>query len=699
MFGRMDFFKQLYRINFLTLKNYCFYIYSFLRRKHVLFSLLFLFYGFSTISLHAQLKYTDSLKQELNKKNIPDSVRAEILIELGNNLYLSDKQEAKKYFIDLYNLAQSNDNPFYEGRACSGIGDIYYEKSSYDSAMYYYLLADSLYAIDTSQISKESRASNKASIANIEIMHNNYELAAQYYTQAIHIMQKSDAENKWKVIGNLYEGLGSIYHDLGQFDKGLDYDLKALEAHKKQTNNLLLTGMLELYVAGDYTDLKKMSDAKSHLVSADSISKQLESNTFYYQLYSEWGRFYQKSSLLPQAVDNFQKSLSYAKELGDKFKIMNAYRMIGFAYRDMQEYPKSAEALKEALNLTNELKNFRLKSETLKKLAFVEAKQHHDFEAVQYYQQYINLSDSLNEAETKKQINEIENKYQAKQKQDSILVLQKNNLIQSLALNKRKNINNALVLGFILLVLIGMLIYLNLRHRHYILKQNELLHKQRIQELEKEHQLVAMQSVLKGQEEERSRLAKDLHDGVGGLLSGVKLSLSTMKGNVFLSEQNAQSVNVVIEQLDQSIAELRRVSHNMMPEALIKFGLKEALENYCENINLSGPLKVKLQTYGLENRMEQSTEIVVYRMVQELLNNVIKHAEATNVLVQLTRAEERFSLTVEDDGKGFDGSKVDGKEGAGIANIKARAEYLNGTVDIQSAPGEGTSVNIVGKIV
>lgn len=658
-----------------------------------------LFFGLGIAPSEAQNKYVDSLTQELSKKNLRDSVRAEILIELGSNLYLSDKQKAKEYFLELYNLAHSKADHFYEGRAYSGIGDIYYEKSNYDSAMYYYLLADSLYAMNASQISKESRASNKANMANIEIMRNNYKTAIEYYTQAITVMQKSDAENKWKVIGSLYEGLGSIYHDLSQFNKALDYDLKALESHKKQVNNLLLTGMLELYVAGDYIDLKEMNEAKPHLMSADSIGVQLQSAVFYYQLYSEWGRFYQKSSLLSQAIDNFQKSLSYAKGSGDKFKIMNAYRMIGFAYRDEKEFSKSANALKKALTLTIELKNYRLKTETLKKLAEVEAKRHHDREAVQYYQQYIQLSDSLNEADIKKQINEIENKYQAKQKQDSILVLKKSNEIQLLSLNKRKNLNYVLLTVVVLSGLIGILIYRNMRHRHYILEQHGMLNKQRIQELEKEHQLVAMQSVLKGQEEERSRLAKDLHDGVGGLLSGVKLSLSTMKGNVFLTEENAQSVNNVIVQLDHSIAELRRVSHNMMPESLIKYGLKEALENYCENLNLSGKIKVQLQAYGMEKRMEQNTEIVLYRIVQELLNNTIRHADAKNVLIQLSQSDDTFNLTVEDDGKGFDMATAGAKGGAGLANIKARAEYLGATVDFRSVTEEGTSVSVIGKIM
>ena len=170
--------------------------------------------------------------------------------------------------------------------------------------------------------------------------------------------------------------------------------------------------------------------------------------------------------------------------------------------------------------------------------------------------------------------------------------------------------------------------------------------------------------------------------------------MSTMKGNVFLSDDNARSFENVIVQLDQSIAELRRVSHNMMPEALIKYGLKEAVENYCENLNMSGKIKVQLQTYGMDARMEQSAEIVIYRIIQELLNNVIKHAEAGTVLIQLARQDDRFNLTVEDDGKGFNVSEE--RHGAGLANIKARVDYLNGTMDVVSAKGEGTSVHIEG---
>jgi signal transduction histidine kinase len=453
--------------------------------------------------------------------------------------------------------------------------------------------------------------------------------------------------------------------------------------------------MAALYAANDYIDLNDFKNAGVHLSGAEALADQVQSSNLFYKLYLTYGRLHQKTKEYRPAVDSYKKAMEYVRQTGNVFSQMNVLRQLGFAYRDMKAYPESIKALEEALRLIRQLDNKRLEAETVKKLGDVLTLQQHYREASAYYQQYIMLKDSLNEAETKKKINEIENKYQAERKHDSILVLQKDSQLQKLALRKKGNQNIGIIIGAALLLLVAFLVYRNLRNKHRLLEQHEALHAQRILELEKERQLVAMQSVMKGQEEERSRLARDLHDGVGGLLSGVKLSLSTMKGNVFLPEEHAQSVNNVLTQLDRSITELRRVSHNMMPEALIKFGLKETLENYCENINLSGTLKVQLQTYGMDERMEQNTEIVLYRIVQELLNNVIKHAEAKNVLIQLIRKDSHFSLTVEDDGRGFD-PDTGRKEGAGLSNIRARVDYLGGTIDVRSAPGEGTSVNIEG---
>jgi signal transduction histidine kinase len=206
--------------------------------------------------------------------------------------------------------------------------------------------------------------------------------------------------------------------------------------------------------------------------------------------------------------------------------------------------------------------------------------------------------------------------------------------------------------------------------------------------------LLATESILKGQEDERNRLAQDLHDGLGGMLSGVKLTLSAMKGNIILPEEGGRLFTKAFELLDNSIGEMRRVAHNMMPEALVKLGLQQALQDYCDGINESKILLINCEFHGLENRIDSSTEIIIYRIVQELINNIIKHANAGNALVQVIRKETELNITVEDDGKGFVKEDIAALTGAGLKNIQSRVDYLKGELDIKSTPGLGTSVHI-----
>jgi signal transduction histidine kinase len=200
--------------------------------------------------------------------------------------------------------------------------------------------------------------------------------------------------------------------------------------------------------------------------------------------------------------------------------------------------------------------------------------------------------------------------------------------------------------------------------------------------------------MLKGQEEERSRLAKDLHDGLGGLLSGVKFSLSNMKDNLVITPDNMAVFERSLDMIDTSIKELRRVAHNMMPELLTKFGLDEALKEYCNTINATNLLSVKYQSIGMGTRIEKSSEIIIYRIIQELLNNIMKHAAATEAMVQLVKEDSRFSIIVEDNGKGFNTALIKDNKGAGLTSIQSRVDYLKGQLEVHSEPGKGTLVTI-----
>ncbi|MEO8769714.1 MAG: sensor histidine kinase [Ferruginibacter sp.] len=211
---------------------------------------------------------------------------------------------------------------------------------------------------------------------------------------------------------------------------------------------------------------------------------------------------------------------------------------------------------------------------------------------------------------------------------------------------------------------------------------------------ENEKQLLALNSILQGQQEERSRLAKDLHDGLGGMLSGIKLNLSSMKGNIVINEKDALLFNKSLLQLDNAIAEMRRVAHNMMPEALLKFGISDAIRDFCDGINESNSVKMKYQGINFTEPLEKSTEVILYRMVQELSNNAIKHAHANTIFIQIAQHELGITLTVEDDGKGFNMNDGNIKNGNGFKNIQSRVDYLKGSWDIKSEPGKGTSINI-----
>ena len=153
-----------------------------------------------------------------------------------------------------------------------------------------------------------------------------------------------------------------------------------------------------------------------------------------------------------------------------------------------------------------------------------------------------------------------------------------------------------------------------------------------------------------------------------------------------------------LDMIDTSIRELRRVAHNMMPEMLTQFGLDEALREYCHKINTAKILTVKYQSLGMAERVDKSIEIIIYRIVQELLNNTLKHAGATETFVQLIREGARLNIVVEDNGRGFAVDNVDNNKGAGLGNVRSRVEYLKGQLDIHSEPGKGTLVNIEFKI-
>ncbi|NLU92703.1 sensor histidine kinase [Chitinophaga sp. Ak27] len=209
-----------------------------------------------------------------------------------------------------------------------------------------------------------------------------------------------------------------------------------------------------------------------------------------------------------------------------------------------------------------------------------------------------------------------------------------------------------------------------------------------LQRLELEKTRQVLQALMQGEEKERTRLSKDLHDGVGGLLSAVKMHFRALQSD--LSLQHEKGFNHAMRMLDDAIGEVRKTAHNMTPEILASKGLPAALEFFCRNVSHSRKLQISFFTSGELPRFHNNFELSVYRIVQELVNNIIKHAYATTALVQITQHDGYVSITVEDNGIGFK-NIPSAHTGIGLSSLEERVRSLNGQLTITASPGCGTT--------
>lgn len=559
------------------------------------------------------------------------------------------KDSALLYYRLSLQSATGNNNLFLMAGAQFNMGNIFYWKGRYDSCIFYYQKAAAVYEnpqiLNDKSVTEKQIDRRKSDLyGNISAVFNtlkNLAKADEYIDKAIAISRKYDSPAAASALAFYMQAKADNYSANGFPEKALRIRLQFLPQMEQGQNARIYLQQSYQNISQEYFTLGKTDSSR---------------------LYAEKGMELAASLKVPNAIAAANWQLGRIAMAGKQFKLAEKYLAEAKKFYETTEDPAEQQSYYNVMReLAFHLGNYK--------------------EAYQYFEKYKAVSDSIVTGEKNREFSEREMRYETEKKEDQIK-LQQNEIRQ------KNTINYLLVGSSIALGIILLLTYRNYRNR-------QQLQQQRINELETEKQLSATQSLLKGQEDERSRLAKDLHDGLGGLLSGVKLQLGAMKGNLILSAENAIAFDRALSKLDESISEMRRVSHNMMPEALIKTGLRQAVYDYCESLSHNQPFTIDCEMHGLEKRMDNSVEIVLYRIVQELLNNAVKHANASTILVQMMGQDDgHVTITVEDNGKGFDPEKTGILHSAGIRNIRSRVNYLNGTMDIKSAPGKGTSVYI-----
>lgn len=557
-----------------------------------------------------------------------------------------DELDTAYYYYQLaLQTATKSNNRYLMGGTEFNLGNIKYWKGEYDSCLYYFLRAAAIF--EDPDLLKDKAIDVKALD-----------------------MRKSD----------LYGNLSTVFSTLKNKEKAEEYVEKAIAISKKYKNESGADAYayymtLKADISSDEDGLRILLDVLPQLEKG-GLDRGVVRNT-----YHNISTGYFNLGRMDSAAVFARKSMELAAQLTMRTHVSGSHWLLARIaahekrYAEAERHIEAAGAFFEHTEDPEELRNYY---SLLRTLRYAQGRYR---EAYDYGEAYHNINDSLTRSEVVRESFEREARYQTEKKEAQIQ-------LQQAQLNQKNALNYMLIGSAAVLLVISLLGYRNYRHR-------QRLQQAKIDELETDKKLAATEAILKGEEQERTRLAKDLHDGLGGMLSGIKFSFQNMKENLILTPENAQAFGRSIDMLDSSINEMRRVAHNMMPEMLVNYGLDVALREFCSEIDRSGVVHMTYQSIGMDNAvMEQTAALTVYRVAQELVNNAIKHAGAQHVLVQVhaSEAENLLSVTVEDDGKGFNADLLRTGEGMGWSNIRNRVDFLKGKIDVHSAPGKGTSV-------
>lgn len=512
----------------------------------------------------------------------------------------------------------------------SAIGRAYYFKGNYDSAATYYYKAIDILRKKGDQ-SKLAAALND--LGRLYRKTRDLERALQIYDEAFSIYKNLNDE----------EGMGTILNESGVvFEYKEDYEeaisryKRSLSTRQKMNDTVGIAYSLN-FIGGAYTQQKKFKEAEDYLV----------------------------------------RSLELRKKLKDSFTIALSYSDLGYMYKEQNSFDKAIEEYNQSNIIAINMKFADLLLSNYRELAIITEKKGDYSQSLDYYKKQAALKDSIYSGEKMKQIEQLNAKYQTEKKEQQLK-------LQQTQISRKNFLLLGISIASALLVLFGFTFHRKRQLQNKMMLQTEVMKQQDI----------AARAVINAEENERKRIAADLHDGVGQMMSAAKMNLSAFENEIsFKDDSQKMSFDRLIGLVDESCKEIRSVSHQMMPNALLKSGLASAVKEFIDKID-NRILKINLHAEGLNERLDSNTETVLYRVIQECVNNVIKHSGADNLDISLIRDADGIAATVEDNGRGFNTSDKQKFEGIGLKNIRSRVEFLKGSVDFDSSPGKGTLVAI-----
>jgi signal transduction histidine kinase len=554
-------------------------------------------------------------------------------------------------------------------QAYNDLGIIFYDRQNFDTAISLYNKAFEIRKRNK-DVSGMAKLYNKIGV--VYQKQGSFDKALENQLNALKLFEELNDD-----IGISYSlnNIGIINQNMGLFDEAIKYQLQSIAIKEKIKDRYGLAGSY-VNVGNIYLLQGNYPKAREFYLKAEKIAREIGDKEYLSNALNNLSRFYISTKLYREALPYVDESLALRKSLGDIKGMVSCLINHGKIYMGLQLYDTAEIKLNKALSLAKDEESCKPELPALyESFADLYEITNQFDKALAMHKLYASSKDSVYTTQLGANFAELQTKYETLQKEKQIQE-------QRFALTKK----NYWIGGAIgLLMLISLLGY-SYYHR-YQLKQEARMQAEILKQ-----QDMATKAVLEAEEAERQRIAKDLHDGVGQMMSAAKMNLSAVESqlNLQTTEQKHAFENI-IQLVDDSCKEVRSVSHNMMPNALLKNNLEAAIREFIYKLDQQ-VLKVHVYTQGLDERLDSNMETILYRIIQECVNNVIKHSGADTLDITIIKEAGELTATIEDNGKGFDTTDKEKFEGIGLKNMRTRIDYLKGSIDFDSAPGHGTVV-------
>ncbi len=627
----------------------------------------------------AKTQKVDSLRQILETE-LADTTKLRVLVELSAAMGARDEEQID-YLRRAEVLAKKLEDYAAQSKMLSKMGWFYHSRHEYRQALQYIRSAE--------QLAELHQIEEQIPRIHVDLGHayrrlSKLDSAILVYQEALRGFEVlGDQFEPWKA----YFGMAHAYAMLKDYDRS---EQNLLSAHEivKDSDDRIAKGSVIHALADVYKNSGNFDGFYDMQQAWEDFQKEKRRDLSYMKEKGHLSLVATFARMDKDLINKFENAVEYFKENGNAFRLGWSYFDLGNAYFLHEDYEKALSNFKLAL-VQYRLSGYKNRiSETYQKLYESEKHLNRPEQALSYLEKQQALQDSLNQETMKAHIAELEVSFNTEQKEQRLAM-------QELEIKQKTMERNIFMSSSGLIALLALSIFFGFRNRirlnQKIARQEADLQEQKIKQLEQEKNLTAYNAMLEGQEKERIRIAKDLHDSLGGLLTTVKAHFNALKP-LDLKPQSGEIYSKTNKLIDDASVEVRRISHNMVPKALAIYGLRGALEDLVENLEAHG-VEAKLEMINLEEELSTSKSLVLFRTIQEITNNILKHAFAEHVLIQLIRNGNQLNVFVEDDGKGFDLQKALENGGMGLQNIVSRVQFLNGEIEWDSVPKEGTTIS------